>query len=109
MQRKFNYNLKNKGFQNDITFHVLTNKKASWILGFDACVKLNVVNVVNNLRDWDIYKYAKLFSGIGKFKYDTVKLRVDQEVPSVAQHHRKILFYLRKQVEELERNDIIEK
>jgi hypothetical protein len=55
----------------------------------------------------------ELFNGVGKLKDHKVKLHIDESIPPVAQTHRRIPFHLRKQVEkkleEMEKDDIIEK
>ncbi|CAB4026689.1 Hypothetical predicted protein, partial [Paramuricea clavata] len=55
----------------------------------------------------------ELFNGVGKLTDHKVKLHIDESIPPVAQTHRQIPFHLRKQVEkkleEMEKDDIIEK
>ena len=58
-------------------------------------------------------QYPELFQGIGKLKGTKIKLYIDENVPPVAQCHRRIPFHMREKVEKelgrLERLDIIEK
>ena len=57
--------------------------------------------------------FPAVFEGIGKLKEFEVKLHIDDNVPPVAQRHRRIPFHQRQKVtaelRDLERNDIIER
>ena len=46
-----------------------------------------------------------MFHGLGKLKNYQIKLYIDEEVPSVAQPHRRVPFHVRKQLEEQLRRD----
>ena len=45
-------------------------------------------------------EYDDLFHGLGKLKNYQIKLHIDEEVPPVAQPHRRVRFHVRKQLEE---------
>ena len=61
----------------------------------------------------DVTNYPNVFEGIGKLKEFKVKLHIDENVPPVAQRHRRIPFHQRQTVtaelHDLERNDFIER
>ena len=46
-----------------------------------------------------------MFHGLGKLKNYQIKLHIDEEVPSVAQPHRRVSFHVRKQLEKQLRRD----
>ena len=50
-------------------------------------------------------KYDDLFHGLGKLKNYQIKLHIDEEVPPVAQPHRRVPFHVRKQLEVQLRRD----
>jgi len=52
-----------------------------------------------------IEEYDDLFHGLGKLKNYQVKLHIDEDVPPVAQPHRRVPFHVRKQLEEQLRRD----
>ena len=52
-----------------------------------------------------IEKYDDLFHGLGKLKNYQIKLHIDENVPPVAQPHRRVPFHVRKQLEEQLRRD----
>ena len=52
-----------------------------------------------------IEEYDDLFHGLGKLKNYQVKLHIDEDVPRVAQPHRRVNFHVRKQLEEQLRRD----
>ena len=53
-----------------------------------------------------IEEYDDLFHGLGKLKNYQRKLHIDENVPPVAQPHRRVPFHVRKQLEEqLRRNE----
>ena len=53
-----------------------------------------------------IEEYDDLFHVLGKLKNYQVKLHIDEDVPPVAQPHRRVPFHVRKQLEEqLRRNE----
>ena len=47
-----------------------------------------------------IEEYDDLFHGLGKLKNYQIKLHIDENVPPVAQPHRRVSFHVRKQLEE---------
>ena len=47
-----------------------------------------------------IEEYDDLFHGLGKLKNYQIKLHIDENVPPVAQPHRRVPFHVRKQLEE---------
>ena len=53
-------------------------------------------NAPANLID----EYDDLFHGLGKLKGYQIKLHIDENVPPVAQPHRRVPFHVRKQLEE---------
>ena len=57
-------------------------------------------------------EFSELFNGVGKLKDTTIKLHIDENVPSVAQPARRIPFHIRKALDkaldELGEYDIIE-
>ena len=59
-----------------------------------------------------VQEFSELFNGVGKLKDTTIKLHIDENVPSVAQPARRIPFHIRKALDkaldELEEYDIIE-
>ena len=50
-------------------------------------------------------EYDDLFHGLGKLKNYQIKLHIDEEVPPVAQPHRRVPFHVRKHLEEQLRRD----
>lgn len=50
-------------------------------------------------------EYDDLFHGLGKLKNYQIKLHIDEEVPPVAQPHKRVPFHVRKQLEEQLRRD----
>ena len=50
-------------------------------------------------------EYDDLFHGLGKLKNYQIKLHIDEEVPPIAQPHRRVPFHVRKQLEEQLRRD----
>ena len=52
-----------------------------------------------------IEEYDDLFHGLGKLKNYQIKLHIDENVPPVAQPHRRVPFHVRKQLEEQLRRD----
>ena len=52
-----------------------------------------------------IEEYDDLFHGVGKLKNYQIKLHIDENVPPVARPHRRVLFHVRKQLEEQLRRD----
>ena len=52
-----------------------------------------------------IEEYDDLFNGLGKLKNYQIKLHIDENVPPVAQPHRRVPFHVRKQLEEQLRRD----
>ena len=52
-----------------------------------------------------IEEYDDLFRGLGKLKNYQIKLHIDENVPPVAQPHRRVPFHVRKQLEEQLRRD----
>ena len=61
----------------------------------------------------EVTHFPAVFEGIGKLKEFEVKLHIDDNVPPVAQRHRRVPFHQRQKVtaelRDLERNDIIER
>ena len=49
--------------------------------------------------------YDDLFHGLGKLKGYQIKLHIDENVPPVAQPHRRVPFHVRKQLEEQVQHD----
>ena len=47
-----------------------------------------------------IEEYDDLFHGLGKLKEYQIKLHIDENVPPVAQPHRRVPFHVRKQLED---------
>lgn len=78
-------------------------------------IKLNVNKVDQHPSSSDeiAKKFPAIYNGIGKLKNFEVKLHIDETVPPVAQHARRIPFHLRKKVsaalKQLENQGIIEK
>ena len=52
-----------------------------------------------------IEEYDDLFYGLGKLKNYQIELHIDEDVPPVAQPHRRVPFHVRKQLEEQLRRD----
>ena len=52
-----------------------------------------------------IEEYDDLFHGLGKPKNYQIKLHIDENVPPVAQPHRRVPFHVRKHFEELRRDE----
>ena len=52
-----------------------------------------------------IEEYDDLFHGLGKLKDYQIRLHIDENVPPVAQPHRRVPFHVRKQLEEQLRRD----
>ena len=52
-----------------------------------------------------IEEYDDLFHGLGKLKNYQIKLHIDENIPPVAQPHRRVPFHVRKQLEEQLRRD----
>ena len=114
---KFDANVQYKNKQCDTRFIVVdsNNSLLSWqtskLLGL-----LCHVNQISKTFDDKIAKlktdYEDIFTGLGKLKGVKVKLHIDEDVPPVAQTHRRPAFHVRKQVEEQlktdEDNDVIE-
>ena len=52
-----------------------------------------------------VEEYDDLFHGLGKLKNYQIKLHIDEDIPPVAQPHRRVPFHVRKQLEEQLRRD----
>ena len=52
-----------------------------------------------------IEEYDDLFHGVRELKNYQIKLHVDEDIPPVAQPHRRVPFHVRKQLEEQLRRD----
>lgn len=87
------------------------------ILGYKTCVDLGIVTVTVNkisCEPEDIFEEFKdIFEGIGKLKNVKVKFHIDEDITPVAQKHFRQPFHLRKKIkekiEEMEKEDLIEK
>ena len=104
-------------------FYIIGGNNDS-LLSYDTSVQLDSIPEINSVHEENknnlggnvqylLKKYPELFQGIGKLKDTKIKLHIDENVPPVAQHHRRIPFHMRekveKELERLERLDIIEK
>ena len=99
------------------TVHVVKGDYGS-LISYDTAHSLGLIQLVNQVNSENaqsLYQqYPSLFSDtVGTLKDFTVKLHIDPDIQPIAQSHRRILFHLRKKVEkkieELEKEDIIEK
>ena len=84
------------------------------ILSVKASQKLGLLTVAGHVVNTaEVKNFPTVFEGIGKLKEFEVKLHIDDNVPPVAQRHRRIPFHQRQKVtaelHDLERNDIIER
>ena len=104
-------------------FYIIGGNNDS-LLSYDTSVQLDLIPEINSVHEENknnlggnvqylLRKYPELFQGIGKLKDTKIKLHIDENVPHVAQHHRRIPFHMRekveKELERLEKSDIIEK
>ena len=98
-------------------FFVVKSSKGN-LLSFNTASKLKLITINNiassSMTDDRIFKeYATLFEGTGKVKDKKIKLHIDKDIKSKQQKHRRIPFHTRKDVEKelerLEKEDIIEK
>ena len=120
------------------TFYVAANSKGN-LLSFKSATDLKLLHVnvdtvhhasigqhqltpptkieqnsshTGNLSTDLVQEFSELFNGVGKLKDTTIKLHIDENVPSVAQPARRIPFHIRKALDkaldELEEHDIIE-
>ncbi|MCG8094404.1 MAG: DDE-type integrase/transposase/recombinase [Candidatus Thiodiazotropha endolucinida] len=106
-------------------FYIIRGNNDS-LLSYDTSVQLELIPEINSVQvpssqseqlnghtEKLVKQYSGLFEGIGKLKNRQIKLHIDDSVPPVAQHHRRIPFHLRekveKELERLEKLDIIEK
>ena len=100
---------------------VADNKNAGCILGRETAIDLGVLNlkeVVNSVTNNDseinniITEYKDVFQGLGKMKNIKISFDINENIPPVSQHLRKIPYHMRKKVEtkikELMDLDIIE-
>ena len=89
---------------------------SSLLLSYETSVDLGLLTITNHVKanhtQTIIGEYQDVSQSIGKLKGTQVKLHIDQSVKPVQQTHRRIPFYVRKQVEaelkNLEEQDIIE-
>ena len=84
------------------------------ILSVKSSQKLGLLTVAGHVVNTaEVTNYPTVFKGIGKLKEFKVKLHIDENIPPVAQRHRRIPFHQRQKVtpelHDLERNDIIER
>ena len=85
LKGKFICKIKNKGIEVDLTFYVLKGDTANCILGYEACVDLKFINIVNHLTSTNIaQEYPDLFNGIGKYKKEKIKLHINLNEKPVA-------------------------
>lgn len=119
---KFRCTIKSDNHSADSTIYVVPGKCGN-LLGIQTCQILDLVRISNqhlqvhklqtSIADKLTEEYPKLFEGIGLMKEYAVKLHIDEQVPPVAQRHRRIPFHLRQKLEteiqRLEDLDIIEK
>ena len=104
-------------------FYIIGGNNDS-LLSYDTSVQLELIPEINSVTtskyeqssnnvETLLKQYSGLFEGIGKLKDREIKLHIDENVPAVSQHHRRIPFHMRekveKELERLEKLDIIEK
>ena len=103
---------------NKVVLYCKPNAKGGNLLGAGTAEKLRIVSFafatsVRTVADTLCDENPTLFQGIGKMKDVKVTLYEDNSVSPVAQPHHRILYHMRKKVEEelqrLEDLDIIEK
>ena len=112
--------------EHEIDFHIikgtgkpLIGRKSAIDLGLlhigiiNDCLSLDQTSIAQENTETIIRSFADRFKGTGRLKDFQLDLQIDKSVTTVAQPLRQIPFKMKKQVEdkidELERNDIIEK
>ena len=81
------------------------------LLSWKASQELNLLQTVQQVTSLPsqpeaktpadlLEEYDDLFLGLGKLKNYQVKLHIDEDIPPVAQPHRRVPFHVRKQLEE---------
>ncbi len=101
-------------------FYVVKGQNSGNLLCLSTAQELGLITLhLNNLTTKDdkldkvLSKHPKVFQGLGKLKGETVKLDIDKDHIPKAQPQRRILYHIRKKVEDalrtLEEEDIIER
>ena len=86
------------------------------LLGWKTLQELNLCQIVQQVKILPskleaetpsglLAEYEDMFHGLGKLKNYQIKLHIDEEVPPVAQPHRRVPFHVGKQLEEQLRRD----
>ena len=115
-------NMNYKGRKLIARLHIMSDESSGCVLGRSTAIELGLLNLpesINTLKEdtanikyWKS-KYPELFKGLGKMKNFQITLNIDETVPPVSQHLRRIPFHTRKKIEEkikqLENLDVIEK
>ena len=117
----FYSNIMFKGHKHICRFHVISDYQSGCIIGRNTAIELGILKLeqnINVIRREDFSaelkrNFPSVFQGLGKLKNFQLKLNIDESVPPVSQHLRRIPFHVRKKIEQkiqqLEELDIIEK
>ena len=70
------------------------------LLSWKTSQELNLFQTVQQVTNLPSQEYDDLFHGLGKLKNYQIKLHIDEDIPPVAQPHRRVSFHVRKQLEE---------
>jgi transposase InsO family protein len=90
------------------------------LLGYKTALDLGIIHIAQSVTNSVaadthpiVSKFPDIFEGMGKAKDVQVKLHIDESIVPKQQQHRRIPFHIRKDVEreleKLEKSDIIEK
>lgn len=107
---KFTTTLKSDTKRLDDRFYVVERSGGS-LLSWKTSQELNLLQTIQQVKNLRlkladkpivalIEEYNDLFHWLGKLKNYQIELHIDEDVPPVAQPHRRVAFRVRKQLEE---------
>ena len=108
--RKFSTTLESKTRKYNDRLYVVEGSGGS-LLSWNTSQELNLLQTVQQVTNQPSHpeanapmdlleEYDDLFHGLGKLKNYQIKLHIDEDIPPVAQPHRRVPFHVRKQLEE---------
>ena len=112
---KLNTTLESEAKKTNYRLYVVKGSGGS-LLSWKTSKELNLLQTVQQVTETTsqpetkrpvdlIEEYDDLFPGLGKLKNYHVKLHINEDIPPLAQPHRRIPFHERQQLEELLRRD----
>ena len=80
LKGKVYVNIRNKGIERKLQFFVTKDYNSGCILGYQACMDLKFIDIVSKLDEKSLDQYKGVFNGIGKYKYEKIKLHINDQV-----------------------------